>query len=191
LYHYTKDGLIALARAAAGFLLITGAGESYVDGSGGGDAKGAAVVAGAAGGAAAAKGAAAAAAAGDGLEVDGAAAASASGVATTGAGRGRQTLSSIQELLLASCWCALLMLMAIPRFGGETPFADPLGGSVALGGVSSGGGGRMMVAWYALRCTAYVLASWGGLLIVKLAPMRYYEVAVAEVAVAGETKKDK
>ena len=64
------------------------------------------------------------------------------------------------------------MLMALPRFGGEAPFADPLGGSA-----SAGGGG--MVGWYALRCTAYTLAQWGTLLTVKLAPMKYHEVAEA------------
>ena len=38
----------------------------------------------------------------------------------------------------------MLMLMALPRFGGEAHFADPLGGS-------AGAGGSGMVCWYALR----------------------------------------
>lgn len=177
------DGLIALARAAAGFLLIAGAGERYVDGSGGGAEAEAEGGGGKAGGG---KGEAVAAAA---------AAGAASGAAGGAAGAGKQkTLSSPHELLLAVCWCVMLMLMAIPRFGGETPFADPLGGSsnLVVAGeetrADNGGGGRRMVAWYALRCAAYLLAQWGGLLVVKLTPMRYYE---AEEAVGAETKKSK
>ena len=43
----------------------------------------------------------------------------------------------------------------------------------------------MMVVWYALRCTAYVLAQWGGLLVVKLSPMRYYEMEEEHVSMSN------
>lgn len=91
----------------------------------------------------------------------------------------RKTVGTRQELGIASCWCVMLMLLSLPRFGGETAFADALGGAVPAGAEGSRRG-EMMVVWYALRCVPYVLAQWGGLLVVKLAPMRYFDARDAD-----------
>lgn len=91
----------------------------------------------------------------------------------------RKTVGTRQELGIASCWCVMLMLLSLPRFGGETAFADALGGAVPAGAEGSRRG-EMMVVWYALRCVPYVLAQWGGLLVVKLAPARYFDARDAD-----------
>ena len=49
-----------------------------------------------------------------------------------------------------------------------------LGGAVPAGAEGSRRG-EMMVVWYAMRCVPYVLAQWGSLLVVKLAPARFFD----------------
>ena len=121
------------------------------------------------------------------------------------------THGSRHELALAACWCAAVLAMAPPRFGGEAPFADALGGaaSTAEGSAEPSPVGAAMARWYACRAGAYALAHWGGLLTCKLAPGRFFAEGAAtkynrgasssgtEGAGAGkdgdrgETKKDK
>ena len=80
----------------------------------------------------------------------------------------------------------MLTLLSLPRFGGETAFADALGGRARRGGGVRRG--EMMVVWYAMRCVPYVLAQWGSLLVVKLAPARSVFDADGDV---DENKKNR
>jgi hypothetical protein len=71
--------------------------------------------------------------------------------------------------------------MAPPRFGGEAPFADALGGaaSTAEGTAEPLPVGAAMARWYACRAGAYAFAHWGGLLTCKLAPGRFFAEGAA------------
>ena len=94
----------------------------------------------------------------------------------------RKTTGSPQELCLASCWCVMLVLMSLPRFGNESPWADPLGGARARGAGAVKAGERGWVVWYGSKASLYVLAQWGGLLAVKLSPSRLLDKVNSERA---------
>ena len=94
----------------------------------------------------------------------------------------RKTTGSPQELCLASCWCVMLVLMSLPRFGNESPWGDPLGGARARGAGGVKAGERAWVVWYGFKASLYVLAQWGGLLAVKLSPSRLLDKVNSERA---------
>ena len=94
----------------------------------------------------------------------------------------RKTTGSPQELCLASCWCVMLVLMSLPRFGNESPWGDPLGGARARGAGALKAGERAWVVWYGFKASLYVLAQWGGLLAVKLSPSRLLDKVNSERA---------
>ena len=94
----------------------------------------------------------------------------------------RKTTGSPQELCLASCWCVMLVLMSLPRFGNESPWGDPLGGARARGAGALKAGERAWVVWYGFKGSLYVLAQWGGLLAVKLSPSRLLDKVNSERA---------
>lgn len=95
--------------------------------------------------------------------------------------------SSRQELFLSCVFCLLIVFLSPPRFGGETAWGDALGGNVLM---STGRVGNM-VSWYVLRCTLVLMAHWAGLFVVKLAPGQYKVVGGETKKEESETKKDR